>query len=510
MLKELVVKQRNGIRTEINAIYRSKIVSWLSQSIKNGKIDGFPKRIYLGAPTHDDEVLAHKDEFLRFCKDWHRELPSGTVDFLKKNYQGIGEIDVPIHLVFEKPDELAAWAGHLVEYHSALSRLNYIKHECPELTDSSLDFINYITSFEENDFVRFIGVCKWLCKNRNSGKMIRQIPVRGVDSVWFESHRSLLIEFLREYLNLNPLRKDLQQFGLVPPSGLQRIVILDKNLREKVGGLRYLAATAEELNNLDIKPYRVFFFEDISTALSVPDIEGSVIVVVAPHSINRMCSIRWIGGAQCFYLGNIDLRSFAILNNIRVYLPRAESRLLDAQTVIENKEILSFDDISAQDIETPMALTAEEASLYRMLASGVFGQRARLDQERMPMNLILQAIGVIVENETSSVFLSMPSNDISALHDFDDTEQNETLNSDDSSIAGKSQESLISEIAPSEKTTFHDMKSDSSKIEDPIIQTNNDSGYVKMPTPANDAVKPEEKNVNLSVIDASNDDNGLR
>lgn len=502
------MKHRNSIRTEINTLYRSKIISWLSQYIKNGKIDGFPKRVYLGAPTHDDEILAHKDEFLKFCKDWHGEIPSGSVDFLKKNYHGIGEVEVPIHLVFEKPDELATWAGHLVEYHSALSRLNYIKHELPELIDSALDFINYLTSFEENDFIRFIGVCKWLCKNRNSGKLIRQIPVRGVDTAWFESHRSLLLDFLRDYLGLNPLRKDLLQLGLVPPSGLIKIVILDKNLRQKIGGLRYIAAPAEELDNLDIRPYRVLFFEDLSTALSIPDIEGCVIVVVSPHYINKMCGVKWIGNAQCSYLGSIDLRSFAILNNIRVYLPNTESKLLDAQVVMENKELLTYDDIAASDIDSPLALTAQEASLYRMIISGIFGPRARIDQERMPLSMILEAIGGAEMEAAPAAVAGIAANDVVDIAAFDD----------DMAVIHNSidEEPPIDDYipdvhhldeVPKEEPHFEKVKPVSEEVEDPVIHTNRDTGFFKMPTPANDTLKPEERIDNLSVIDNDDDDN---
>ncbi len=387
------MKYRNGIRTEINTLYRNKAIAWLSQHVKSDKIDGFPKRIYLGAPTHDEEVTAQKEEFLKFCKDWHHDLPSGKVDFLKKNYAGIGEIDVPIHLVFENPDEIATWAGHVVEYHTALNRLNVIGRTLPDLIAAALDQVNAITSFDEADFERFVGVCKWLCEHRDSGCLIRQIDVRGVDVSWFEQHRALLLAFLRDYLDLNPLRKDLLQIGLVPPSPLIRVILLDRGLRSRVGGLRYFAASISDLEKLDIKPARVLFFEDDATALSIPDLEDCVIVIMPAHSIGALCAIPWIGSAKCEFLGSIDLRSFAMLNNVRVHLPNTRSLLMDQATLNNNKDLITYDDLSPNDVEVPPALTGEEMLVYRSLVTGYYGPRARLSQERIPLSLVFEAVG---------------------------------------------------------------------------------------------------------------------
>ncbi|MBQ9274670.1 MAG: hypothetical protein IJ228_07630 [Succinivibrio sp.] len=403
------MKNRNGIRTEISSLYRARITSWLTEHVKNENhaIDGFPCRIYLGAPTRDEDVKAHKEQFIAFCEDWHKDLAAGKVDFLEKNYPGIGTVEVPIHLVFERPDEIVTWAGHLVEYHSALRRLDIIAAQLPDLIDSALDNISSLTTLDDLDFQHFVDVCKWICTHRNSGSLIRQINVRGVDTAWFESHRSILLTFLRDFLDLNPLRKDLLQLGLLPPSPLVRVVVLDHVLRNKIGGLRYFAAPIGDLQTIDIKPARVVFFEDVSTALSVPDVPGTVIVITPTHSLSELCKTDWIAGAKCDYSGSISLRSFAVLNNFRVYLPNTNSLLMDEGTFVTNKDLWTYDDILAQDQPQPMALTAEEMSFYRMLASGMYGLRARIDQERIPLELIYKALGVGGEELDTDIGVSI-------------------------------------------------------------------------------------------------------
>ncbi len=364
------MKTRNSIRAEINALYRNKVINWLSDSVKSkSAVD--PVRIYLGAPTKDEDVLSNKDEFLAFCEDWHKELTAGKVDFIEKTYPEIGTIEVPIHLVFEKIDQIATWAGHLVEYHTAEMRLNTLQLKLPDLIDSGVENINYLTSLDDADFVRFVDVCRWLCQNRNSGMMIRQIPVRGVDTEWFESHRVLILNFLRDYLDLNPMRKDVLQLGLVPPTQPIRAIFLDNVLRSKVGGLRDIGIPIRELSKLDIKPRKVLLFDDLATALSIPDIPGVVILVLSSN-IAEICKIPWVSRSQVTYISGVEMRSFAVINNIRVYIPNAVSLTLNKEVFDANKDLWSFDDIEIQELNSSMALTVRVSMLDNMLAGGLF------------------------------------------------------------------------------------------------------------------------------------------
>ncbi len=386
------MKTRNSIRAEINALYKNKVINWLSESVKS-KTPSEPVRIYLGAPTRDEDVVAQKDEFINFCDDWHKDLTAGHVDFIEKTYPGIGTIEVPIHLVFDRIDEIATWAGHLVEYHSAEMRLRALERELPDLVDAGVDNINYLTSLDDDDFNRFVAVCKWLCLNKNSHSMIRQIPVRGVDTEWFDSHRLLILNFLRSYLDLNPMRRDVLQLGLLPPPQTVRVIFLDNALRGKTGGIRDLGLTIADLSRLDIRPNKVLFFDDLATALSIPDIPG-VVVIVLPSNVSEVCRVPWVAKAQCSYVSGIEMRSFAIINNIRVYLPNTTSVTLNKAVFDADKDLWSFDDIEIQELNSSMALTSDEAMLYNMLAAGMFGRRARLPQERMPLSQIFELLDI--------------------------------------------------------------------------------------------------------------------
>ena len=290
------MKNRSIIRSEINNYYRAKVISWLASHVKDKRDvpEDFPTHLYLGAPTKDEDVLESKDAFLSFCKEWSAPLPAGHIEFIDKTYPDIGTVKVPIHLVFDTPEELATWAGHLVEYHSSVRCLDLIAHEMPELIDSALNVISSLANLAWIDFERMVAVCKWFCENRNSRLLTRQIPIRGIDTRWFEIHTPLLLDFLRDYLELNPYRKDLLQLGLVPPPALIRLVIFDAELRAKVGGLKILAASISELNELNLRPERIVFMDNLPTAVALPDIKGTIGIITPFHHVRETCRINWV------------------------------------------------------------------------------------------------------------------------------------------------------------------------------------------------------------------------
>lgn len=388
------MKNRSIIRSEINNYYRAKVISWLASHVKDKRDvpEDFPTHLYLGAPTKDEDVLENKEAFLSFCNEWSAPLPAGHIEFIDKTYEDLGTVKVPIHLVFDTPEELATWAGHLVEYHSAVRCLDLISQEMPELIDSALNVISALANLSWIDFERMVAVSKWFCEHRNSAFLTRQIPIRGIDTRWFEIHTPLLLDFLRDYLELNPYRKDLLQLGLVPPPSLVRLVIFDSDIRAKVGGLKLIAASIDELNNLNIRPERVVFMDNLPTAVALPDIKNTVAVITPFNHVRETCRIKWVSSAHCQYLGSVDLRSFAVLHNLRLYLPNIESVLMDEQTLLSNQDLWTNDDVSNFD-SAPVALNQAETHLYGCLIDGVYGDHVRLDLERLPLALIATALG---------------------------------------------------------------------------------------------------------------------
>lgn len=432
------MKNRSIIRSEINNYYRAKVISWLASHVKDNREvpQDFPTHLYLGAPTKDEDVLENKEAFLSFCNEWNDNLPAGHIEFIDKSYEDIGSVKVPIHLVFDTPDELATWAGHLVEYRSAIKCLDLIMQEIPELVDSALNVVSSLANLPWIDFERMVAVSKWFCEHRNSDYLIRQIPIRGVDTRWFEIHSHLLLDFLRDYLELNPYRKDLLQLGLVPPPALVRVVVFDRELRERLGGLKLFATSIKELEQLSIKPSRVVFIDNLPTAVAMPDIPDTFGIITPLNHIRDTCNVTWVKNASCQYLGSIDLKSFAILHNLRIYLPNIESVLMDEQTLLSNQDLWTNDDLSSFD-SAPVALNLSESHLYRCLVEGVYGDRVRLDIERLPLALIATALGGSLPDELAHEYLPSANSVLSnGMPSPFSSMQNATVANDESASSG--------------------------------------------------------------------------
>lgn len=388
------MKTRNSIRSESSQYYNQHLTQWLKEYVQDGTKEptGFPLNLYLGAPTRDEEVAVRREEFVRFCRDWQQPVSAGHVEFLPKTYPDIGTQQVPIHLVFDTLADLAFWAGHLVEYHSAIARLDIVKRECPELIDSAIDIIAALSNLEENDFLRFIAVAKWLLNHPHSNAFIRQIPVRGVDTRWFEVHRHLLLELLRTPLNLDPRRLDLLQLGLQAPPFMVTLCLLDAHLRKQVSGLSILATTTANLERLNLKPARVIFIDEVQTAQSLPEMKDSVAILTPTCHLADVSAITWLKQARCQYVGSIDRRSFALLHNLRLYLPHIENVLLHEELFLAQRDLWTYDD-KANFSGDLSALQEEEAYFYHALLDGLYGQGARLELERIPLELIVTALG---------------------------------------------------------------------------------------------------------------------
>ena len=94
------------------------------------------------------------------------------------------------------------------------------------------------------------------------------------------------------------------------------------------------------------------------------------------------------------------MKAFAVLNNLRVHLPNTKSVTLSRAFFEANSDLWSFDDIEIEELNTSMALTSTEATLYNMLAAGVFGRKARLPLERIPLSEIFGALDIEYKEET--------------------------------------------------------------------------------------------------------------
>lgn len=217
---------------------------------------------------------------------------------------------------------------------------------------------------------------RWIADARGSSKYLREITAPGVDTKFVERHRAVLAQLLgvptssSGFLAGLGLRAKPEMLRLRPAPGLG----LASPFSE--ASLRL-----EELAQLDLDVRTAVIVENEITFLSVPVPADGIVMWGKGFEVNRPGSLPWLRDAQVHYWGDLDTHGFAILNQLRAWLPQTRSFLMDRETLLAHRERWGSEaSPTAAELDR---LTADEAALYSDLVTDRFGERLRLEQERI-------------------------------------------------------------------------------------------------------------------------------
>jgi hypothetical protein len=98
----------------------------------------------------------------------------------------------------------------------------------------------------------------------------------------------------------------------------------------------------------------------------------------------------WLKERTVRYWGDIDTHGFAMLDRLRSALPNVASLLMDTETLLSHRRLWVVEE--RQHEKMLMHLTDEERGLYEALLTGRFGDRIRLEQERISFGIVKRAI----------------------------------------------------------------------------------------------------------------------
>lgn len=228
----------------------------------------------------------------------------------------------------------------------------------------------------QEDLRRLIAAYDWLDGHRGSGLYLRQISAPGVDTKFAEQHRGVLAAMLDVpqtpggFLSALGLRGKPEFVRLRPAPTLG----LPAPVSEL--GLR-----AGEVAQLDLKPRTAIVVENEITYLSVEVPTDGVVIWGKGFEVDRIGRLPWLLDAEVAYWGDLDTHGFAILDRLRAWLPKTRSVLMDRDTLLAHRDRWGSEDRPARSLLS--RLTAPELDLYRDLVTDAFGERVRLEQERI-------------------------------------------------------------------------------------------------------------------------------
>jgi hypothetical protein len=248
------------------------------------------------------------------------------------------------------------------------------------------------------DWPRLLDIACWLREHPRPGIYLRQIDLPGVHSKFIEGHRGVLAEMLD--LVLAPADIDTaftglsgfcRRYGFREKPARVRFRMLDPEIPLFSSGLEQdFTLTGAAFAALNPSAPLVFITENEINFLAFPEAPGAMVIFGAGYGFENLAGAKWLLEKDVRYWGDIDTHGFAILNQLRAIFPHARSFLMDQETLLAHQPLWGME--SGAETATLARLTPEEASLYDRLRRNHWGERIRLEQERIGFDFLDAAL----------------------------------------------------------------------------------------------------------------------
>lgn len=354
----------------------------------------WPLDVSLGAPTERD--IAEDPVAVRsWTSAWQSTTGPGEVGFEERQFARLGKHRLPVSLTFSDASQVAAAVGQGKRWSTAVERYQRMLRRWPLLGQGNAlaSKFDVLADYEGGDFERLMSLLAWLESNPKPGLYLRQLPVEGLDTKWLESRTGLVAMLLRALraVALNDESDFHELCGLRKPAHRARVRLLCPSLRTLVGSLCDIEAPVGELAKLPIAPKTVVIVENLETGLALPDLLGVVVVMRLGNAVSALGKLPWLQEADAVYWGDIDTHGFAILDRARRAVPHLRSVLMDEATLHSHRGLWVQEDSQCPNVSLD-ALTDQERSCYDHLRAHTWGQRVRLEQERLGWRMAIQTL----------------------------------------------------------------------------------------------------------------------
>lgn len=370
---------------------------WDDGSLLAARLEGaslFPLELRLRQPVVAD-IGAQFDA----VRAWIRELEAGQgyqIVWREINHRQTGRNQVPDRVCVATEVDALRLIGRGADARRfdqlAADTLNEFPQLRTWLARRALIVLEHAAKWQ-----RVLAILRWFVAHPRPAIYLRQLDIPGVDSKFIEGHKGLLTELLDVVLPAEAIRHDAigarqfeARYGLLAKPPLVRMRILDPALM--LAGLSDVSMPVTQFARLETAAWRVFVTENEINGLAFPDTPGSIVVFGGGYGVLRLAEIPWLQSREVVYWGDIDTHGFAILDRLRASVPHASSLLMDASTLQAHRSLWGKEDIDKRYTGELDRLTLDEQALYRDLRDDTFGERLRMEQERIGYGWVRAAI----------------------------------------------------------------------------------------------------------------------
>lgn len=227
------------------------------------------------------------------------------------------------------------------------------------------------------EWEQVLAAYRWLDAARGSGRYLREITAPGVDTKFVERHRSVLAQLLGADRSATGFVSSLGLAG--KPESLR--LRFDARFLGLPSSLSEATFRVDELAAVRMSVQRAVIVENEITYLTLPVPTEGIVLWGKGFEVSRLRAIPWLREAELHYWGDLDTHGFAILNQLRAWLPRTRSFLMDRETLVQHRDRWGRE--PAPTAARLDRLDADETALYSDLVSDRLGEAVRLEQERL-------------------------------------------------------------------------------------------------------------------------------
>jgi len=244
----------------------------------------------------------------------------------------------------------------------------------------------------KDDWAGILAVLNWFSEHPSSGLYMRQMDIIGIDTKFVEKRKGILAELLDRIFPANDLGESNVSFemryGLREKPIRIRMRFLDSRLF--LHGLSDITAPVDRIAAYEPDVSKVFITENEINGLTFPDVKNSVVIFGLGYGVDVLKTVKWLVNKEVYYWGDIDTHGFAILDKVRGFIPKVKSILMTEDVLLSNRNLWVVEE--KPFLGELSRLTDEEDAVFHALRDNNWGEKIRLEQERISYGRVRQEV----------------------------------------------------------------------------------------------------------------------
>ena len=222
------------------------------------------------------------------------------------------------------------------------------------------------------------------------------MDIRGVDTKFVENRKGIIAELLHYVLPaaaVNQAANSFEsRFGLCEKPVRVRFRLLDH--KQPLHGLTDIMIPVEQLALYKPLVSKVFITENEINGLCFPNAVESMVIFGLGYGVDTLKTVDWLNEKEIHYWGDIDTHGFAILDHVRSFLPQTKSFLMNEETLLNTRDMWVVEDKPFSGCLS--RLTQDERKLFLSLQENKWGDRVRLEQERISYGIVQKEVTMAI------------------------------------------------------------------------------------------------------------------